>query len=84
MIFVYTYSHTTHEAPLILGQPYYTYIYTLNVHLSPYIPPLGSYHINLSLYMLPLGHNMKHHNFFRYTRTSLTKVYEFYQNIYNL
>ena len=41
MIAIYTYSHTTHEAPLLLGRPYYLYIYTLHVHLGPYMLPLG-------------------------------------------
>jgi hypothetical protein len=57
---VYTYSHTTHEAPLLLGRPYYIYIYTLHVHLGPYMPPFGSYHIHLTPYMPPLGHNNTH------------------------
>jgi hypothetical protein len=40
MISIYTYSHNAGEAHLLLGWPYYVYIYTLHVHLTPYIPPL--------------------------------------------
>jgi hypothetical protein len=58
MISIYIDSHTTHEASLLLGRPYYTYIYTLQVHLSLYMPVFGSYHIHLSLHIPPLGHNV--------------------------
>jgi hypothetical protein len=53
MISIYTYSRIAHEAPLSLGQPYYICIYPLNIHLTIYIPPLGSYHIDLTSYMPP-------------------------------
>ena len=32
MISIYTYSHATHEIPLLLGRPYYIYDCTLHVH----------------------------------------------------
>jgi hypothetical protein len=55
MISIYTYSHTTHEAPLLLGRPYYIYIYTLHVHLAPYMPPLGVISYTFNPIYAPLG-----------------------------
>jgi hypothetical protein len=37
MISIYTYSYTTHEAHLLLGRPYYIYIYILHVNLEKVI-----------------------------------------------
>jgi hypothetical protein len=55
MISIYTYSHIAHVALLLLGRSYYIDIYTLLIHLTPYSPPLGSYHTDLTPYMPPLG-----------------------------
>jgi hypothetical protein len=54
MICIYTYALITYTTHFIRPT---TITYTpLHIHLTPNMPPFGSYHINLTPYMPRMGH----------------------------